>query len=188
MNRLILISTILLFVSFHQAIAQDEHKKNFQLQLNKGDSFTYTVESLKSFVIKPSSEDTLLVSTQTKSRHWFFVEEINLENEYVMRYKKMYSISENRRGDRINVTDSRFPSYDNTILNLIGSYLNTIEYKILFSPGANTISITNIEDIRMDLLGYLESKGQLSLENNNRAIDRYINEKRILQQIQYLVQ
>ncbi len=199
MDRYILSFLFLLFQSYSQGFSQQNNPDQLRLNLKVGDSFSYEVKSSKSYLLtypkdsvlrslvtQSNPEDSVLRSIVTRSKHTFYVEETIPDNKYLIKYKLDYVISEDWTGSEVSIKDSRFPPFSNYAYDIAECFLNTIEYKILFSPLENSMQVLNREEINEKLLDYLKERGVQVSEHIKRELGHRHTNYGILKRIQFM--
>ncbi len=159
MNKYISTAIFFFLCSFHFSLSQESENQRLILNLREGDSFTYNIESIKSYLIAHPREDSVLRSLKNTSQHTFTIIKRKPGNRYLINYKIDYVINENWVGSNVSITDSRFPPFENNVFYIYECFMNTVVYKIEFSPFENSLKLLNLEEINRDLFEYLEERG-----------------------------
>ncbi len=186
MNRIIIIYLGILILYSNPASSYSPSSDSIQLNLRKGDQFTYTLKSTNSYITKLSEKDTRVNSEESYSRLKFIVEDIPGPGCYIITCKKQFTIVKSVSQDSYYTIDSRFPSYSSRYEDMAASFLSTVKYKILFCPSEHEMQIMNFEEIRQELIKYLESRGVPKERNTTKAAIGILNEKRILAGLGFL--
>jgi len=185
MNKYISFGLLLFILSINQAFTQTNQPDQLLLNLNEGDRFSYEVKSSKSYLLT-YPKDSVLRSFVARSKHTFYVEGKIPGNKYLIKYKIDYVISEDWSGSEVSIKDSRFPPFTNYAYQIAECFLNTVEYKILFSPLENSMQVLNREEINKKLIEYMKERGVHVSESIKRELGHRHTDYGILKRIQFL--
>lgn len=170
-KTIILAAGFLLIFSFASR-AQVPKGDPIQLKLEKGDELVYEISTLTNLQNINNTGDVQNRESNSRTRFRLVVKEVRDQGVYLLSYKHLFTKS--------NDSDSRFPNVGHSVEGAYASYLNTVEYSIIFDTHNKKLSVANLDEVRSGLYKYLESRGIQLDHNTTNLFETSFSEKNIL--------
>ena len=174
-----IVSLILLLISMPMLSGMDLNP-GVKLRLERGDRLLYEITIESAQKTATFNRDPQITNSIEKTRMRLVVEDIPEPGIYLLSYQKLFTKLHTATGETESSSDSRFPEYGLDIHGVISSYLNAAVYSVMLNTNTQTISISNIDQIKTGLIHYVESRG-IQLDQNSRLeCDYFTREEGIL--------
>jgi hypothetical protein len=177
-----IVTLILLLISM-PLLSGMAQNPGIKLKLEKGDRLLYEITIESAQKTATFNRDPQITNAIERTRLHLVVEDIPEPGIYHFSYRKLFTKEQMINGETESSTDSRFPEYGLDIHGVISSYLNAAVYVVELNTNAQTLSISNLDQIRTGLIDYVESRG-IQLDQNSRLeCDYFTREEGILKDL-----